>query len=532
MKTAAEYKTEGNTAFGQKKFEEAIEHFTRAIEIDANDPVFYSNRSACFASIDNFENALKDAEKCIEINRTFIKGYSRKAFALFKLNRKEEALKVLNEGLEIDPSNEQLLKDREKMEESDNIKTNDLMNILNNPTIQKLMQDNPQLIQQFLSNPQLLKQFASNPNFAQMFGSKENSSNFQESKKQTNDTKQEDSQKDQEEKVYSASTSEFDLLKIHADKLYKDREFSEAIEKYDECIKKDFKNMLVRNNKAACLIELKEYKKAHEIIDQAIEQYRDIDYSQKSPAHLAKLYARKGRIYALEDNIEEAINAYQSSLLEDNNPQVESNLKQIKKTKSAREKEAYLNPSLADEHREKGNEYFKNGDFGKALQEYEEASRRNPNDAKIYNNRASCFIKILNYQQALLEVEKALKIDPLFVKALIRKASIHRFLKEYHKAISTYESVLKIEPANIEAKKGITDTNIQISQSMNNETDEQRVQRAMADPEIAAIVSDPMIRIALEQMQQNPRNINEYMKDSNLGPKIVKLIQAGIVRTS
>lgn len=36
----------GNAAFAGGKFEEAIEHFSRGIEVDAGNHVLYSNRSA------------------------------------------------------------------------------------------------------------------------------------------------------------------------------------------------------------------------------------------------------------------------------------------------------------------------------------------------------------------------------------------------------------------------------------------------------------------------------------------------------
>lgn len=65
---------------------------------------------------------------------------------------------------------------------------------------------------------------------------------------------------------------------------------------------------------------------------------------------------------------------------------------------------------------------------------------------------------------------------------------------------------------------------------MSGLSDEERQKRAMADPQIQAIVQDPMVQIALSQMQANPKNIQEYMLDKTLGPKIQKLIQAGIIR--
>jgi stress-induced-phosphoprotein 1 len=72
---------------------------------------------------------------------------------------------------------------------------------------------------------------------------------------------------------------------------------------------------------------------------------------------------------------------------------------------------------LSEEHRNKGNEHFKNSNFAEAIKEYEEAVKRNPNDVRPHNNLASCFIKLMRYDAALTEVEKCLGIDSENLKA-------------------------------------------------------------------------------------------------------------------
>lgn len=58
---------------------------------------------------------------------------------------------------------------------------------------------------------------------------------------------------------------------------------------------------------------------------------------------------------------------------------------------------AYINPTLSDEHREKGNALFKESKFGEAVKEYEEGIKRNPKDVRNYTNLSSCFIKLMNF---------------------------------------------------------------------------------------------------------------------------------------
>ena len=57
----------GNAQFKLQNFEQAIVHFSKAIELGATH-VLYSNRSACYCGLKKYEEALGDADKCIELN--------------------------------------------------------------------------------------------------------------------------------------------------------------------------------------------------------------------------------------------------------------------------------------------------------------------------------------------------------------------------------------------------------------------------------------------------------------------------------
>lgn len=555
MSSAEEFKLQGNQAFVQKDFQKAAELFTKAIELDPSNAVYYSNRSGCWASLNNFEKALEDAEKCLANDPKFVRGYSRKGLALFKLDKVDEALEVVEQGLKIDPNNDQLKKDKASMESTLGSSMNDIMGLLNNPEIQKMMKENPQLATMLLQNPNLLQNPQMMQFMANMMANKgganaqanpttttpppqSQSTNFPDFNAPKPETKPEPKPQPKTESAPQppkatpppTDESEFAKTKTAGNNAYKEKKFEEAIKNYDKCIELNPNEMLVRNNKAACFIELKKYDDAHATLDAAIEKYKELSYKEKDPTHYAKLMARKGRAFFLQGKWDESIDAYNSSLLEDRVAAVEDQLREVKREKKKADELAYINPEIADKHRELGNDFFNKGDFGKAMSEYEEARRRNPKDARIYNNMAMCFIKMMKFNEALKEVEKALELDPKFVKAMLRKAVIHNFLKEYHKAIDTYKSVLEIEPENKEAQEGIRTTQMKISTSMGEMNDEERVKRAMADPQIQAIMSDPMVRIALEQMQSNSKNIPEYLSDRTLGPKIEKLIQAGIIR--
>lgn len=73
-------------------------------------------------------------------------------------------------------------------------------------------------------------------------------------------------------------------------------------------------------------------------------------------------------------------------------------------------------------------------------------------------------------------------------------------MKEYHKALETYEQGLKIDPNDNFCKEGLTKTQNAIYMSNSQEDQEERARKAMADPEIQAILHTPEIRNALADL--------------------------------
>lgn len=100
---AAAKKDEGNSKFKAELYEEAIELYTSAIELDPNMHVSYSNRSACYVKLKKYEEALADGLKCVELMPSWEKGYNRVAAAYQGLKEWDKAIEICRVGIENTP---------------------------------------------------------------------------------------------------------------------------------------------------------------------------------------------------------------------------------------------------------------------------------------------------------------------------------------------------------------------------------------------------------------------------------------------
>merc|ERR1719440_1350062 len=332
----------------------------------------------------------------------------------------------------------------------------------------------------------------------------------------------------EEEKARKAKKAVADGHKAKGNDAYKAKKFDEAVTHYEAAIAELPDEMMYYNNLAAVHFEQKKFDTCIETCKKAIETGRAARADYKI---VAKSFARIGNAYKAMDKLEEAKRAYEDSLMEDRVDDVEKRLKALQKELKKRENEAYLSPELAEAARQEGNEFFKAGKHPEAIAKYSEAMKRNPKDHVPYSNRAACYQKLMEWQLALKDADTCITMEPTFVKGWSRKAGIHYFLKEYHKAMDAYNEILKLEPENEEAKSGL-DNVIQMvnSQSGSGEVDQERQARAMADPEIQAILGDAQMRSILSEMQSDPKKAQAAMSDPSISAKLQKLIAAGVLQ--
>jgi len=332
----------------------------------------------------------------------------------------------------------------------------------------------------------------------------------------------------------SVDVSKAEELKSKGNELYKARKFDEAVDQYDQAIATNPNDMTYYNNKAAVLIEMGRFEECEKLLISTIDKRYEMNSAFSNGASYekcAKIFNRLASLYMKQNKYKEAIDAYNKSLTEDNNKNTRNLLREAQSIAEKAERDAYINPSLAEEHREKGNTFFKEGKYAEAKVQYDEAIKRNPADAKLYSNRAAALTKLIAYPDALRDLDECLKLDPTFIKAYSRKGTVHFFMKDYNKALEAYNAGLAIEPNNAECKNGKAQVISKINQSsQQDDADPDQIKRSMADPEIQQIMADPQIQILLQQLQEDPTKGMEALKDPKVANAIQKLIGAGILR--
>ncbi len=100
---AAQLKVRGNEAFGKEAYRDAIDLFSKCIDLDPTNHTYYSNRAAAYIRIEAWEDAIRDGRECVRIAPTWAKGYIRLGTALSKSpHTASEAIYILKKAKSLD----------------------------------------------------------------------------------------------------------------------------------------------------------------------------------------------------------------------------------------------------------------------------------------------------------------------------------------------------------------------------------------------------------------------------------------------
>lgn len=509
-------KQKGNSALQEGRYEEAIKHYTEAIGLDENNHVLYSNRSAAYAKAGKYKQALEDAEKTISLKPDWGKGYSRMGSALAYLGKLNASIKAYETGLQHEPDNAQLQSGLAE------VKAQRLMmsNPFNRPDLFVKLANDPRT-KGFLLDPEYLKLLDTLRNnseaAAEMLTDKRVLTTLSvlmnmdtDMEIETNSSQQSEPPKPKQESPKPQKKEEEDCNtpqklaqreKQLGNDAYKQKKFEPALQHYNKAVELDPTEIIYLLNIAAVYFEQKEYDKCIAQCEKAIEIGRENRADFKL---IAKAFTRIGHAYKKMENWKQAKVYYEKSMSEHRTPEIKTLLSDIDKIIKEEERKAYIDPVKAEEEKELGNQKYKEGDYPTAIKHYSEAIKRNPDDPKYYSNRAACYTKLAAFDLGLKDCEKCVEIDPKFIKGWIRKGKILQGMQQQGKALTAYQKALELDPSNSEALEGYRSCAVSVSSNP-----EEVRKRAMADPEVQSILRDPAMRLILEQMQSDPRALQE-----------------------
>ena len=545
MMDAAALKNKGNEEFSAGKYVEAVNTFSRAIELDRENNVLYSNRSACYAAMHKDKDALDDADKCISIKPDWVKGYVRRGAALHGMRRYADAIGAYEKGLKVDPANSgcaQGVKDvqaamaREARDPIARAFTPDAFRkIQENPKLSLLLlqPDYVKMVDTVIRDPSQGKLFMEDQRFGvtlmYLSGIPIPTGDEEEEEVRSSPKTAKPAEMPQEEKPLTQNEEEALAAKEEGNKLYLSKKFDEALSKYQEAQKKDPKNTLYILNATAVFFEQGDYDKCIAECERGLEHGREnrCDYTI-----IGKLMTRQAFCLQKQKKYTDAIDLYKRALVEWRNPDTLKKLTECEKEYQKAVEDAYIDPEIAKQKKDEGNQFFKADKFPEAVAAYTEAIKRNPKEHTSYSNRAAAYLKLGAYNDALKDAEKCIELKPDFVKGYARKGNAYFWMKQYNRALQAYDDGLKVDLNNADCRDGRYRTMMKIQEMATGQSadGDEAARRAMDDPEIASIMQDSYMQLVLQEMQNDPTRIQEYMKDPGISAKINKLISAGIIR--
>lgn len=107
---------------------------------------------------------------------------------------------------------------------------------------------------------------------------------------------------------------------------------------------------------------------------------------------------------------------------------------------------------------QRGNAYFKKGQYTQAIGEYNEALEKNPSYIVAYYNRSVAYTRLEQYDRAVNDCNKALQLDPQHANSYYTRGLSYWHLGSKNQAIKDFQAAAKLK--NKEAQGFLTSMRI------------------------------------------------------------------------
>lgn len=103
--TAWDFNRQGDRYYDLEQYEEAVKSYTEAIQLQANNSMFYNNRGCAYDNLGEYDKAISDYNKAIELDPESSTVYNNRGYLYFTLREYDKAILDLEEAIRLDPNN-------------------------------------------------------------------------------------------------------------------------------------------------------------------------------------------------------------------------------------------------------------------------------------------------------------------------------------------------------------------------------------------------------------------------------------------
>lgn len=117
-----------------------------------------------------------------------------------------------------------------------------------------------------------------------------------------------------------------------------------------------------------------------------------------------------------------------------------------------------IEPKFADGYYNRGNAYAQKGlfhnsmsDFDRAIADFDEAIKLNPKDADYFASRGSWYAKKGQHDRAIADYDEAIRLNPKDAVSIYGRASVYREKGQHDRAKADFEKAMRLNPNFTEA---------------------------------------------------------------------------------
>ena len=308
-------KEKGNALFKQKRYEDAIVFYNKALKLNPNVEVLYSNKGTCEKCLKQYKESIRDYEKSLEINPKNTKNMNRLASVYIIRGQIGNAKMLQEKALNLEPNNsifreqmttiEKILEDdtkleykikEKKFEDAEEVCKRMIEKVSDFSELKlkyiKILIENVKLTEalQYINHEINYEDKKSNEQFDYLTAlCLYYDGQYEKAKKQINLMKSKGNSIDTKDLLEKVNT--IDSIKTKANEIFKQKKYEEAIEEYTKILEFDPNNKkfnsLILANRALC------YQK----LNKNVEALRDSNQSIKLNPFYARGYIKRGNVY-------------------------------------------------------------------------------------------------------------------------------------------------------------------------------------------------------------------------------------------